>query len=97
MKNENLIEYICDACGKHEYANNKESAPMQQYSLPMKYFDETGRQHGLTNQKVDLCSVCARKLESVLSERYSIGYVAYSGVHMKAYESEGTNERPDKN
>ena len=75
-------ESLCDCCGKCEYAPKGESAPMQQYKLPMKYYDETGRKHGLTNQSIDLCSDCLRELEQVLSEHYDIYCQAYVGVKM---------------
>jgi hypothetical protein len=49
----------------------------------MKYFDETGRQHGLTNEKVDLCSNCAHELEEILFKHYDIRSIAYFGVTME--------------
>jgi hypothetical protein len=93
MKTDNLTRYTCDCCGKCEYAPKGETAPMQQYRLPMKYYDETGRNHGLTNQSVDLCSDCLRELEQVLSEHYDIYCQAYVGVKMvkrEPKESEDT-------
>lgn len=82
MKTENLTKYTCDACGKSEYVDKKDSSPMQEYRLPMKYFDESGRQHGLTNEKVDLCSECAHELELNLFKHYDIYSMAYVGVTM---------------
>ncbi len=82
MKTENLTKYTCDACGKSEYVDKKDSSPMQEYRLPMKYFDESGRQYGLTNARVDLCSDCAHELEQNLFKHYDIYSMAYAGVTM---------------
>lgn len=82
-KTENLIKYTCDICGKNEYAKKDDARPMQEYRLPMKYYDETGRQHGLTNQKIDLCSECLRELEHNLSKHYEMSCVAYLGVKIE--------------
>jgi hypothetical protein len=83
MKTENLTKYVCDCCGKEEYVNAKESSPFQQYRLPMKYYTETGRDMGLTNQCVDLCRKCLSDLAIVLSKHYELHCVAYGGVVMK--------------
>lgn len=85
-KTENLTKYTCDVCGKEEFVNKGDSAPMQEYRLPMKYYTETGREHGLTNQRVDLCSECLQRLECDLSEHYDMYMVAYGGVVMKRKE-----------
>ena len=84
MKTENLTKYTCDACGKSEYLDKKESSPMQEYRLPMEYLDECGRRHGLTNARVDLCSKCANQLAQNLSKYYDIYSMAYAGVTMKS-------------
>ena len=86
MKTENLTKYTCDACGISEYVDKKESSPMQEYRLPMKYYDESGRNHGLTNASVDLCSKCAHELEHHLSKHYDIYSMAYAGVTMTRRE-----------
>jgi hypothetical protein len=86
MKTDNLTRYTCDCCGKCEYATKSETSPMQQYRLPMKYYDETGRNHGLTNSAVDLCKDCSRDLESILSAYYEMYSQAYVGVQMKKRE-----------
>lgn len=78
-----LVKYTCDVCGKSEYASKGESAPMQEIRLPMKYYDETGRQHGLTNQRIDICSECFEELESYLSKAYDMQMIAYSGVSIE--------------
>ena len=83
MKTENIVKYVCDCCGKVEYVNAKDGSPLQQYRLPMKYYSETGRDMGLTNQEVDLCRDCLRDLEDVLSKHYELRCVAYYGVEMK--------------
>lgn len=85
MKVENLTKHICDVCGKIEYAKKDESSPMQEIRLPMKYYDETGRNQGLTNQRIDICSECFKVLESDLSKHYDMAYVAYSGVEIKRH------------
>jgi hypothetical protein len=82
MKVENLTKYTCDACGRYELVGKNESNPMQEYRLPMKYYAENGKQCGLTNSKVDLCSDCAKKLEKILSKHYDICFIAYEGVRM---------------
>lgn len=83
MKTENLTKYVCDCCGKEAYVNAKESSPFQQYRLPMKYYTETGRDCGLTNQSVDLCHDCSKDLAFVLSKHYELHCVAYGGVEIK--------------
>jgi hypothetical protein len=91
MRTDNLIRYTCDCCGKCEYASKGETSPMQQYRLPMKYYDETGRNQGYTNQSVDLCSDCLREVERILSVHYDMYCQAYAGVQMiKRKESEDT-------
>ena len=88
MKKENLTEYTCDVCGKSVYVNKDDARPMQEYRLPMKYYTETGKESGFTNSTVDLCSECARELESILSKYYDIRCVAYCGVEMKRRDTE---------
>jgi hypothetical protein len=83
---ENLTKYTCDICGKNEYAKKNDAAPMQEYRLPMKYYTETGKFSGMTNQRVDLCSDCSRELERTLSEHYDMYMVAYGDVVMKRKE-----------
>lgn len=83
MKTENLTRYTCDLCKKTEYLGKNDANPMQQYRLPMKYYDECGRDHGMTNQQVDLCADCLRELGRVLSEHYDMCCIAYVGVRMK--------------
>ena len=85
MKVENLTKYICDVCGKIKYAKKDESSPMNEISLPMKYYDETGRNQGLTNQRIDICSECFKALESDLSKHYYMSYCAYVGVEIKRH------------
>lgn len=92
MKIENLTKYTCDVCGKSEYANKSESSPMQEICLPMKYYDETGRQHGLTNQKIDICSECFKTMERDLSDHYDMCLIAYSGVEIKRRSTEKGGE-----
>ena len=88
MKVENLTKYTCDVCGKTECVPSKESYLMQEIRLPMKYYDETGRQHGLTNQRIDICSECFKTLESDLSKHYDMCLIAYGGVQIKRYPTE---------
>ena len=88
MKEENLIKYTCDVCGKNEYVKKGESSPTQEIRLPMKYYDETGRQHGLTNQRVDICSECFEALADDLSKHYDMRFVAYGGVEIKRKATE---------
>lgn len=88
MKEENLTKYTCEICGKIEYAKKNESSSMQEIRLPMKYYDETGRQHGLINQKIDICSECFAVLESDLSKHYTMRSVAYYGVDIKRRSTE---------
>lgn len=88
MKVENLTKHICDMCGKTEYSKKSENSPMQEIRLPMKYYDERGRLHGLTNQSVDICSECFEVLESDLSKHYDMKFVAYIGVEIKRYPTE---------
>lgn len=83
MKVENLTKHICDVCGKIEYTKKDQTSPMQEIRLPMKYYDETGRQHGLTNQRVDICSECFKVLESDLSKHYDMWVIVYCGVEIK--------------
>ena len=83
MKTEQLTKYTCDACGYYEFVGKDDPRPMQEYRLPMKYYAENGRQLGLTNQKVDLCSACLAELEQILSKHYDICSIAYEGVRMK--------------
>jgi hypothetical protein len=83
MKTENITKYVCDCCGKYEYVGAKDPSPLQQYRLPMKYYTETGKDCGLTNQSVDLCSDCLRDLATILSKHYELYCIAYSGVEMK--------------
>lgn len=92
MKTENLTRYTCDLCKKNEYVNKDDAKPMQEYRLPMRYYNEYGTQHGLTNQRVDLCSDCLRELERVLSEHYDMCFIAYEGVRMNR---RATDERAD--
>lgn len=89
MKAENLTRYICDICGKTEYARKDERPQMQEIRLPMKYYDETGRQHGLTNQRIDICPACFKTLESDLSEHYFMSSIAYVGVEIKRHDEKG--------
>ena len=88
MKSENLTKYTCDVCGKSEYVPSKESSPMQEIRLPMKYYDETGRQHGLTNERVDMCSACFCALERDLSEKYDMCSISFGGVRIKRHPTE---------
>lgn len=88
MKVENLTKHICDVCGKIEYAKKDERSPMQEIRLPMKYYDEAGRNHGLTNQRIDICSECFKVLASDLSKHYDMCCVAYSGVEIKRHSTE---------
>lgn len=93
MKVENLTKYICDVCGKIEYAKKDKSSPMQEIRLPMKYYDETGRNQGLTNQRIDICSECFKALESDLSKHYYMSYCAYIGVEIKRHPTEKGSEQ----
>ena len=93
MKIENLTKYTCDVCGKSEYVKKEACSPMQEIRLPMKYYDETGRQHGLTNQKVDICSECFKTLESDLSKHYDMRFIAYGGVEIKRHSTEKEGEQ----
>ena len=93
MKGENLTKHICDVCGRIEYAKKGESSPMQEIRLPMKYCDETGRSHGLTNQRIDICSECFKVLESDLSKHYDMYYVEYGGVEIKRHTTEKGGEK----
>lgn len=88
MKEENLIKYTCDVCGKVECVPKKDISPMRDVRLPMKYYDETGRQHGLTNQWVDVCSECFKALADDLSKHYDMRCVAYGGVEIKRKATE---------
>lgn len=90
MKTENLTKYTCDSCGTSEYVTKDSPNPMQEYRLPMKYYSETGRHQGFTNQKVDLCSKCAHELEHILSLHYDIFSQAYMGVKMERRENESS-------
>lgn len=92
MKTENLTKYTCDACLKSEYVGKYKVRPMQEYSLPMKYYNENGRCIGLTKENVDLCGDCAAVLEQILSKYYDICSTAYLGVSMKR---RATDERAD--
>ena len=83
MKTENIVKYVCDCCGKVEFVNAKDGSPLQEYRLPMKYYSETGRDMGLTNQSVDLCRGCLRELADVLYKNYELWCVAYGGLTMK--------------
>ena len=89
MKTENITKYMCDCCGKTEYIPTKETSPMQQYRLPMRYITETGRDAGYTNQCVDLCKDCLRDLASTISQHYELYSVAYGGVVMKRRAENG--------
>ena len=82
-KTENIIKYTCDACGKIECVKKGDAPPMQEVRLPMKYYDESGRAHGLSNTSLDLCAECARALEHDLSQYYDMCCIAYEGVRMK--------------
>ena len=93
MKVENLTKHICDVCGKIEYAKKDETSPMQEIRLPMKYYDETGRQHGLTNQRIDICSECFKVLEKDLSKHYDMCCIAYGGVEIKRLPTEKGGEQ----
>ena len=88
MKTENLTKYTCDVCGKSEYVKKDDYSSIQEIRLPMKYYDETGRQNGLTNQKVDICSECFKVLESDLSKHYDMCLIAYCGVEIKRHQTE---------
>lgn len=79
----NLVRYTCDMCGKEEYANEGESATMEKYRLPMKYYSETGKDQGLTNQQVDLCRKCTRELVNALLDHYDMCCIAYEGVQIR--------------
>lgn len=83
MKTENITKYVCDVCKKIEYVSGKESSPMQEIRLPMKYYDECGRQHGLTNQKIDICHECFAALERDLSQHYEMSCIAYGGAEIE--------------
>ena len=83
MKTDNLVRYTCDVCKKEEYVNEGQSAPMERYRLPMKYYSETGREQGLTNQAVDLCRKCARGLVNALLNHYDMRSIAYVGVQIE--------------
>lgn len=88
MTVENFTKHICDVCGKIEYTKKDEASPMQEIRLPMKYYDEIGRNHGLINQSIDICSECFKVLESDLSKHYDMSCVAYSGVEIKRHPTE---------
>lgn len=88
MKVENLTIYTCDVCGKIGCVSAKESSPMREICLPMKYYDETGRQQGLTNQRIDICSECFKVLENDLSKTYDMCCTAYVGVQIKRHPIE---------
>lgn len=88
MKVENLTKYTCDVCGKSECVTKGERSPMQELRLPMKYYDEKGRQQGLTNQRIDICSDCFKTLENYLSKGYDMKIFAYVGVSIKRKEGE---------
>ena len=92
MKVENLTKHICDVCGKIEYVKKDENSPMQEIRLPMKYYDEAGRNHGLTNQRIDICSECFETLENDLSNYYDMCCIAYGGVEIKRYPTEKGGE-----
>ena len=88
MKITSLTKHICDVCGKIEYTKKYEFSPMQEIRLPMKYYDEAGRNQGLTNQRIDICSDCFQVLASDLSKHYDMCCVAYSGVEIKRHSTE---------
>ena len=92
MKEENLIKYTCDVCGKNEYVKKGESSPTKEILLPMKYYDETGRQCGLTLQYVDVCPECLKLLVDDLLKHYDMRCVAYFGVEIKRHTSEKGGE-----
>ena len=60
--------------------------------MPMKYYDVTGRNQGLTNHKIDICSECFKVLESDLSKHYDMSCDAYSGVKIKRHPTEKGGE-----
>jgi hypothetical protein len=80
-------------CGKIEYAQKYEDSPMHEIILPMKYYDETGRQHGLTRQEVDICSECFKVLEGELSKHYDMCRIAYGGYEIKRRPTEKGGEQ----
>lgn len=92
MKIENLTIHICDVCGKIEHAKKDEVPTIHGIRLPMKYYDETGRNQGLTNQRIDICSECFKVLESDLSKHYDMCYIAYGGVEIKRHPTEEGDE-----
>lgn len=92
MKIENLTKYICDICGKSECAKKDAAPPMQEIRLPMKYYDEAGGRHELTNQRADVCSECFFVLACDLSERYNMRFIANHGVEIDRYPTEKGGE-----
>jgi hypothetical protein len=88
MKAENLTKYTCDFCGKSEYVKKDDPRPMQEYRLPMKYYTETGREQGMTNQAVDMCRECAEELVRNLSKHYKLCSIAYFGVQAERINTE---------
>lgn len=83
MKVENLTQCICDICGKSQFIGKNDINPLNTYRLPMKYYTETGKCQGLSNQAIDLCADCAAELERNLSEHYDMCCIAYEGVHIE--------------
>ena len=83
MKIENLTQCVCDICGKSVLIGKNQSDPMCTLRLPMKYFSETGRPQGLTNQEVDVCSDCWAELERNLSVHYDMICIPYDGFRIE--------------
>ena len=79
---------MCGARGRLKHVKKEESSPMQEIRLPMKYYDETGKNQGLTNQRIDICFECFKALESALSTHYYMSYCAYVGVEIKRHPTE---------
>lgn len=92
MKVENLTKHICDICGKIEYLDKGKKSPLCAVYLPMKIYDETGRQRGISAKGIDICPECLRTLENDLSQHYVMSFVSFVGVEIKRHPTERAGE-----
>lgn len=69
--------YSCDCCKKEV----KSKEDLCECVIPMRYYDEYGRQHELINGDIELCEDCLKKLNDVIRKHFhEFNYVFYQGV-----------------
>lgn len=78
----NLVRCTCDICKKQFEVKDESKNPLTRLILPMKYYSETGSFIKVSEDNVDVCDICKKRLENDLSEIYAMSTMCYRGVEI---------------